>query len=757
MNEIYDYLEAGFRLFGIYGTDKKGNCECENPSCEALYKHPRISNWQQVPSWSEEQIETFTALGHFNTGFGVLCQGWLIIDIDARNGGVESFQSLCSVLPDAATAQYIVNTGSGNGSQHHYFRMLEPVPMVQNLKQYPGIDFKTSGYVIGAGSMHKSGSRYEREKGFPQDVEAAPDALIDLLKKPDMCRVEYNGGDVDITERDISMMLAHITPDLGYEDWIRIGMAIHHCTGGFGFDLWDDWSRHGKEYKGVSDLEKHWHSFGKSSNPAGYGTLMHHAREGGYIQDVTFEYDIGEAMPTSLEDDTIDLLRPPGFVGELTAWINAQCLYPRETLAVASALTAISSLTGMRFFDEMDGIGPNMISFCVAGSGTGKEKIIQSYLQIMRAAGIQGAVHGGIKSDQEIYRNLIRHQAALYCIDEISSLLKRLDNSTKRGGASYLEGVIGTVMSVYSKSNGFLPVTGDLKEDIRAALLKELARTERQLEDLMMDSSTEKKRRRLEGEIERIQADLNTIDDGIDGPYLTLIGFTMPTMFNELMTFEQATNGFFARAMTFVDLESNPRRKSQFHPQPMPDRLRYAIQNLWAPGYYDDEPIGRVEFRGDKTGVPTAPEARLLLDEAYDAFYELAEEHKAATGLEAIPRRGYELTAKVSLLLAIPSGVRTAEHVRWAYALAKRDLDLKIKMTYATANENDNGLVARILSLLTKDHGETFGVICNRLRNAPKAQVESLLKKMIEQNFVYVVDFEHPKNKKIVSRYYSVK
>jgi len=314
------------------------------------------------------------------------------------------------------------------------------------------------------------------------------------------------------------------------------------------------------------------------------------------------------------------------------------------------------------------------------------------------------------------------------------------------------------VMSIYSKSNGFLPVTGDLKEDIRAALLKEMARTERQLDDLIMDSSTETKRKRLERDIERIKHDLDTIDNGIDSPYLTLIGFTMPAMFNELMTFEQATNGFFARAMTFVDLETNPRRKANFTPQPMPERLGYAIQNLWAPGYYSpEEPIGRVEYRGEKTGVPTTTEARLLLDEAYNAFYELAEEHKGSTGLEAIPRRGYELTAKVSLLLAIPSGVRTAEHVRWSYALAKRDLDLKIKMTYATSNENDNGLAARIMSLLTKDHGETLGVICNRLRKTPKAQVEALLKKMIEQNLVYVVDSEHPANKKIVTRYFSTK
>ena len=58
-----------------------------------------MSNWQNVPNWSDDQIECFDALGHFNTGFGVLCKGWLIIDVDARNGGVLSFKQLCKDVP----------------------------------------------------------------------------------------------------------------------------------------------------------------------------------------------------------------------------------------------------------------------------------------------------------------------------------------------------------------------------------------------------------------------------------------------------------------------------------------------------------------------------------------------------------------------------------------------------------------------------------------------------------------------------------
>ena len=79
-----DYHKAGFRVFGLYGLSK-GLCECGNKDCEAYYKHPRVSNWQHTPHWSEDQIACMEMTGQVSTGFGVLCSGYLIIDIDPRN------------------------------------------------------------------------------------------------------------------------------------------------------------------------------------------------------------------------------------------------------------------------------------------------------------------------------------------------------------------------------------------------------------------------------------------------------------------------------------------------------------------------------------------------------------------------------------------------------------------------------------------------------------------------------------------------
>lgn len=759
MANIYDYIESGFKVFGLYGVDAKGVCGCGNPDCEAILKHPIISNWQHVPHWSEDQIDVFEQMGHFKTGFGVLCAGWLIIDVDARNGGVESFKRLCEDIPEAERAAFVVNTGSGNGSQHHYFRLTPPLALLQNHDKYIGIDFKTSGYIVGCESLHSSGAYYEKERGHPDDITDAPQALIDLLIKPEMHRVKWDGGELDVDAAHIAELASYVLNDnADYEKYIRMGMAIHHALSGDGFEIWDDWCA--KSSKNVSAVnEKKWHSFGKSANPAGYGTLLHYAKEYGYCDPVSFVYESVEQVSKNLDVSGVDLKRPPGFVGDLCQWINNQCLYPRETLSVAAALSAVSGLAGMRHVDELDDMTANLIAFCVAGSGTGKEAVQQAYLQIMRTAGVQAAVHGGFKSEQETMRNFLRHQAAFYSIDEFGLTLRKLDHASKRGGASYLEGIIGFIMSVYSKANGFLPITGDLKEELTEKLRNELARIMKRHDDLDQDSSKDEDRRRLKEMAENTTRTLATIDDGLDSPYLTILGYTTPVTFNDLMSFEQATNGFMARAMIFNDLETNPKRKNKFKKERMSENLATNIRNLYAPGVCDTTTKGaRIEFNGEKMGVPTTDDGAELLEMVYERFHEMADAQKGATGLEAIPRRGYELAAKVSLVLALPSGVRTSEHILWGYALAMRDVENKIKLAYATdSSEESSGKAARILALLDQEHGETFGVIKNRMRGTPEAEIKAIIEKMIEKGMLRAEDSQHPTNKKTVTRYFAMK
>lgn len=728
ISNIWDYREAGFRVFGLYGI-VQGQCGCGSPNCSAAGKHPATDAWQDTPDWSDGQIGNFDLVGWFDTGFGALCSGWLVVDVDARNGGVESFTKLCAAIPDVGNAAYVVATGSGGGSAHHYWRLADGAALVQKHPDYPGLDFKSSGYVVGAGSLHVSGREYAAIVGAPQDITDAPTALVALLAKPDRVRVALEHGDAaDVSQDDISLMLNHIDADCDYERWIRVGMAIHHATLGAGLQLWDRWSASAPErYPGLRVLGSHWHSFGKSPTPVGYGTLLHYARQGGYVEPVEFVCQ-GDQAPASPVAPVVDLLRPPGWVGELAAWVRDNSINPLDNIAVAVALCAVSSIAGMRHIDEMDGISPNLMVFCVAGSGTGKNSASDAYTKIIEAAGIQAACHGGFKSEQELTRNLLRHQLAAYEVDEVGSVMGKIANA-KKSGAHYLEGLPAAIMSVYSKSNSTLHLTGDMKDDLEDKLLKAAMQLEVKIEKAKGDTA------RLKAKLEKTREALSRAKSGIKNPYLTIIGFTTPSTFEPLMGVEQATNGFLARSLILIEPETVPHRKTnRYKPRPLPDGLAAAIRNLYAPGRYSEpDPDDRIERIGPRVSIPTTEDGQAELDAAYERFHEMAKQHQETTGLEAIPQRGWEMTSKISMLLAIPSGLRTLEHVVWAEAMAKRDCDIKLGMAHGNEHKGrQNGIASKISAIVSgAGNGQTEGVIVNRIKSEHPDKVRETLGKMV--------------------------
>lgn len=731
-----DFLDAGLRVFPLWpisGTE----CGCGDPDCAAAGKHPRASNWQHSPHWSDDQLDIMEEMGQFATGYGVLVRVLLCVDVDERNGGAESFERLCADLPGLAEhCGLVVKTGSGGRSRHLYYRLPESVALVQALAAYPGIDFKSSGYVVGPGSLHASGGRYEVIVGAPDEITVAPPRLVNLLRKPERHRAEVDGGAVDVSDDDLRDMLSCVPNDSGtdYEQWIRVGMGLHQTTGGSaeGLEMWGEWSASNADGKhDPRKMDQKWHSFGKSADPVTFGTLAHYAELGGWVAPVTFTSDVHIDAPRSTSEGIdisgVDLLRPPGLTGRVVEWLNARARYSRETLAVGVALAAVSAAGGMRYEDPLDGITPNMFLFGVSGSGTGKEGMLKAYQELMRAAGLSSAVHGGIKSEQEIYRNLTRHQAALYAIDELGEVLSKMQNARAKGTTAYLEGVIGTLMSLYSKADSFALVTGDLKEEIRKQIQGEYASVQKRVDDTAEPKDADLLR------LESLTRQMDMIDQGIERPFLAVFGLTTPERFDALMDFDMATSGMLGRTLIFRERDDNPvsRPRDKIKRGPVPDDIVASLQQLYAPGYSDVP--HRVERIGDVVSIPTRPDAEVMLGEVDKIFWQMAEDCKESNGLTAIVRRGYEQTAKISIVLAMPSGLRTPEHVRYAFALAHQDIQGKLRLATAnSATDKADALVSMILALVTEEHGETQGRIRNKCRKYRKADVDTCLDKLVE-------------------------
>ena len=169
-------------------------------------------------------------------------------------------------------SNFVVATGGGGW--HIYYKHEGAERLHSHLKSYKGIDFKSSGFVVGASSMHKSGNIYEVEEGFPDEVAAMPPVLFDLLAKKIEVKREFSATSEIVTTEEIQQYLEYVpNSDLEYDEWIEIGMIIHESLGEEGFQVWDSWSRKSEKY--IPDLmESKYHSFGKNPSRVTIGTLI---------------------------------------------------------------------------------------------------------------------------------------------------------------------------------------------------------------------------------------------------------------------------------------------------------------------------------------------------------------------------------------------------------------------------------------------------------------------------------------------------
>ncbi len=723
------YWQAGFTIIPLKG------------------KRPIHPNWQTTPYQTESDLLQLESEGLGN--FGVLCQGWLIIDIDARNGGVESYQKLLQQLPELQHSGFIVKTGSGGGSQHIYYALPSSVPKLKSKhSDYPGIDFKTTGQVVGAGSIHPETKQpYEIEHGSPSTITEAPSRLIELLKREElssqpkpMPKMVSTG---DRTPQIIAM-LEQINPDVGYEDWIRIGMGIHHETYGSetGYEIWYTWSSQGTKFK-AKEMRSKWKSF--SGGGVTFGTLISLAKAHGYVpttlscnnfqpvektvinqsplhhkptsspsRSVQEEVDL-ENHPILKNVKGIDLTRPPGFVGEVAEWIDSQSVKPRKELAAACAIATVGNIGGVSVTDDgwspydiaqnqeliTGRTSPNIFLFGVAESGTGKEAILQSAMKILGEVGLGPCIGGRFKSEQEVGRNVLEHQPVFYYLDEFGSQLTSVSNATKKG-VTYLDNLIGTLMSIYSKSTGRFFLDRDVRREFLKKIDEEILRIEKHVKkngDEMDDKSKQ--------QIDRLRDKKKSMDNGINKPYLSIFGVTTPSTFDALVERENVTNGFMGRAIIIREMDTNPKSRRRHCRLPFSPRMFNTFNKMMA---RCDLTIGeeRIEAKKEQI-IPSDQEALEYLSDIEDYFYELGESQVGTTGLEAITARGREQVQKISLTLALENGQRTWEHVNWAFALVLRDIQTKINLALSN-DDGDSAIELKVLERLRKAKGKPIGL-----------------------------------------------
>ena len=137
-----------------------GHCGCLNQNCNRPGKHPLFQEDWTVGTRVKSEIHSWwrrrpTANLIVHTGRR---SSLVVIDVDARDGGMEHFGQLSDRFPELANT-FRVTTGSRG--IHAYLRSDALWRSGMDVVS-PGVDLRgEGGYVIGPGSRHISGRKYE--------------------------------------------------------------------------------------------------------------------------------------------------------------------------------------------------------------------------------------------------------------------------------------------------------------------------------------------------------------------------------------------------------------------------------------------------------------------------------------------------------------------------------------------------------------------------------------------------------------------
>jgi hypothetical protein len=179
------YARRGWPVFPLHTPIGSKGCTCGDSECKRAGKHPRTQHGLLDATTDEATIRGWWAqwpdapIG-ISTGPAKL----LVVDIDPRNGGTETWSTLVGAndpMPHTPSSR------TGGGGDHIYLRSPSYPVRSKAGAMGPGIDVKADGgYVVAPPSMHSSGDRYEwRAESNPGDVEAqpCPQWILDRLQK----------------------------------------------------------------------------------------------------------------------------------------------------------------------------------------------------------------------------------------------------------------------------------------------------------------------------------------------------------------------------------------------------------------------------------------------------------------------------------------------------------------------------------------------------------------------------------------------
>jgi hypothetical protein len=451
---------AGLSVFPCHA----GGDKAKQPMPFIKWRDASTTSQSQIRQWWQKWPDAAIGLDLGKCGL-------LVVDADrhGEHDGVEAFGSIMAANRfDPDSAPLVATPNHGN---HHFFR--QPDRPLGNGRGSlpPGVDVRgEGGYVIAPGTVMADGRVYELF-GDLAAAPAIPDWLAAMLEAKQGGRIDgenhpqshapqgfeagraQNGNHPSGNE--IEELLSHIPPDIGYQDWIAVLMALH--AAGASIDIADAWSSRGSKYKGRREIEAKWRSF-KRTGVTSRSLAMIAEQYGADLAEIAARFNLPSfdaqeaavaarrlieghdgrlrdagtgievAEPTRRADPPTFTDFPPGLVGTIARWIVDTARRPQPELAIGAALAIVGTACG-RHVQGPTEAGTALYVLSLAPTGKGKETPLKACMRVLAASGM--GMHIGPDqwmSMSALINMMERMPLALCAQDEFGAFMQRIFN-----------------------------------------------------------------------------------------------------------------------------------------------------------------------------------------------------------------------------------------------------------------------------------------------------------------------------------------
>jgi len=294
---------------------------------------------------------------------------------------------------------------------------------------------------------------------------------------------DYDGDDVDIqeiekgllwtrTEEGQAALEEHFNsldsrdptdPNWFYQDVL---MALHqhgqdHKCAKTMERLALKWAKQGNNFNGLSEFRSRWRSLGKRTGELIHlGSLMFHLNALGWFPDV---FDEPEPEPEPVESKPVFLedINWPQPILDIIEEYRDSCIHYVESYAVASALTIIAALSGIRY--SVKGEWPRLYMNIVGRTSTGKGHVLATVYKIV--GDIDPSIYTGTMVSRAALESRMRdYNTTLIVNDEVQGL-----------ETDYTKGVDSILSSAFTSSTDAPLLSRALKDSESTAIFNSVA------------------------------------------------------------------------------------------------------------------------------------------------------------------------------------------------------------------------------------------------------------------------------------------